>query len=187
MVLYLRSMASFATRASWYVLSVGLALSPGCKGERDPYPPPKPYPGGSIGNQGGGAGDAPTAGAGGAGGATGGSATTGTVAEANICECAFGLVDSAACGSCVNDASAPMQACESDKVECESDPACKDLLDCRLQCVGKPDAEQVTCIQGCYGKVDLSDPTNHAFVNVMACFCSTCAIKCAPSMAIACE
>lgn len=168
-------MASWAT---WGALVVGLSLAAGCEGEKNRFPPPQPYPSGTSGD--------PGAGGGGAGG-TGGASTTGTPAEANLCECIFGTVDSTACGSCVSDATAPTKACEDAKVQCETDPDCKSLLDCRLMCVGLEDPEKVACIQTCYGKVDLSDPANHAFVNVTDCLCDTCAIKCAPPMAIACE
>jgi hypothetical protein len=139
----------------------------------------------TSGDQGGSGGGTGT-GTGASGGSGGSATTTGTIAEANLCECAFSMVDSSACGACVNDFSAPMKACEDVNAECNADPACKALLECRLQCVGLSDAEKITCIQGCYAALDLSAPENHAFVNAMDCFCGQCSVKCAPSMAIAC-
>lgn len=166
-------------------LSAGLVSVAACQTERERFPPPEPYPGGTIGQTGGG-GSGGGASSGGSGGATSTTAT-GPGPVLNVCECSFGLADSSACGSCANDITAPTKSCEDESTACSSDPACKTLLDCRLGCVGKPDAEKVTCIQGCYAMVDLSSPENHAFVNVMDCICNACAIKCAPAMAITCE
>ncbi len=180
-------MASCLMWASYGALLVGLALAAGCKAEREKFPPPQPYSGGNAGAQGGAGGDGGASGGAttGSGGAT--TTMTGPPPVLNVCECAFGMVDSAACGACVNDAVAPAQSCFDVQEACDIDPTCKGVFDCKLQCVGKPDAEQVTCVQGCYAMVDLTAAENQAFVDLIDCVCPKCAIKCAPSMAITCE
>jgi hypothetical protein len=184
-MVYPPGMASWAKRISLGAVLVGLCSSAGCQGEPERFPPPQPYSGSTSGAQGGGGGDA--AGGSGAGGATGGTTTTGPVAEANLCECAHGIIDGTACGECVNDAYAPMQTCEIVHSTCLANMACKDLLDCGKTCSVLPEADKIACIQGCYAQVDVTSPINHDFVSVMNCFCDACAIECAPSTAIACE
>lgn len=182
-------MASRVMWASYGVLLVGLALAAGCKSEREKFPPPQPYSGGGVGAQGGAGGDGGAGGSGatttGSGGAT--TTMTGPPPGLNVCECAFGMVDSPACGACVNDAVAPAQSCFDVQEACDLDPVCKSVFECKLQCVGKPDAEQVTCVQGCYAMVDLTAAENQPFVDLIDCVCPKCAIKCAPAMAIPCE
>lgn len=175
-------MASRAMWASYGALLVGLALAAGCKAEREKFPPPQSYSGGNAGAQGGAGGDG---GAGGGGGAT--TTTTGPPPVLNVCECAFGMVDSAACGECVNDAVAPAQSCFDVQEACDLDPTCKGLFDCKLQCVGKPGAEQETCVQGCYAMVDLAAAENQLFADLIDCLCPKCAIECAPDTPITCE
>ena len=180
-------MASWSTLASWTSVLFGLSLSMGCNGEREPFDPPQPYPGGTIGQgaAGGGGGDGGTS----AGGTTttGSGGTTGTPDSLNTCECAFGSVDTLACGNCINDSTVTGALCGEVRQACKTDEGCETLFGCRLACQGKPEAEAITCIQGCYAGVDLSSPDNHAFVNLMTCICNNCAIKCAPPMPITCE
>lgn len=173
------------TWAWWGALALALSFSAGCDGEKgNRFPPPQPYPGGPIVKPGG-SGDA----GGGAGGAAGGggAAGSGGAPVLNVCECAFGMIDTAACGSCVNDALAPGGSCESFEATCKASMACDELFHCKDECVAQPAVEQVPCIQACYGKVDLGSPDNHDFVNLMGCLCDKCASKCVPSSPIACE
>lgn len=180
-------MACRTTWARWCALLWGLSIAGGCKGERERFPPPQPYPGGAIDTPAGGAGGSGVAGGAGGATSTGGTTSTGTPVTLNVCECAFGMVSSDACGSCLNDLTAPGKTCEAVSAECKLAQGCDDLFACRLACVGKPEAEQITCIQGCYAGVDLSSSENHTFVNLMDCLCKGCAIKCAPDAPITCE
>jgi hypothetical protein len=174
-------MAFQQTSFAWGALCLELVALLGCNKGNEHFGPPQPF---VTGGPGGGA-----AGGGGAGGSTSasggtGGGTTTIQSPPNFCECVYSSTFDAECGACVNDVI--IADCKDKEMPCELDGECKGLLDCPKACIGKPESEQVACVQACL--VPFPDSAaGPLYANLLECVCGTCQAKCGTAKPISCE